>query len=222
MSALRSIPALLATALLLAACGSATPSASRLPVPAETVPTPASGSPDAEGQPPASAAASPAESLAAAPSDDVLGPFSCDMPVDGSGTAARAQITDVRVGTHDGYDRIVFEFMGEGGADAIPPFTVEQARPPFTADGSGLPIAVGGDEFLRVYLFGGSKRSPTGGITYTGPTRFGEEMPRLDELVESGDFEDVSTWIAGLNEGDGCYRVAMLSAPSRLVIDLEH
>ena len=226
MSSRRSaFPLLIAISLLAAACSSpsasvsASPSAIQATVSAEasaSEPT----SPSDEASP--SDDASPSESVAPEPSDDELGAFSCDLPVDNSGTAAHAQITDVRVGSHPDYDRIVFEFVAEGGADAIPPFSIEASEPPFLQDGSGLPVEVSGDEFLTIHLFGGTKVSPTGGITYNGPTDFSEEMPRLDQLIESGDFEAVSTWIAGMHDSDGCYRITTLDSPSRLVIDLEH
>ena len=214
---------LLLVALALAAAGCSSPStapsstaasASASPSP---VPSPASSEPA-----PSSEESPAAESVAPEPSEDELGPFSCDTPVDSSGSAGHAQITGVRVGTHGDYDRIVFEFAGEGGADAFPAYTVEEAAPPFRQDGSGLPVEVRGDEFVRIYLFGGTKQSPTGGLTYTGPTEFNEEMPRLDQLLEIGDFEAVSTWVAGLHASDGCYRITELESPSRLVIDLEH
>lgn len=211
---------LFSLALVAAACSS--PAAD----PSSTAPSPSSSqtaTPSASSPAPApSDETSPVESVAPEPSEDELGPFSCDSPVDSSGSAGHAQITDVRVGTHDGYDRIVFEFVGEGGADALPAYTVEEAEPPFHQDGSGFPVEVRGDEFVRIYLFGGTKLSPTGGLTYTGPTEFNEEMPRLDQLIEIGDFEAVSTWVAGLHAGDGCYRITELESPSRLVIDVEH
>lgn len=218
-------PLLIAITQLAAACSSPGASAS-----APVSSAGASASAEASASEPASPSddaspsdeASPSQSVAPEPSDDELGAFSCDLPVDNSGTAAHAQITDVRVGSHPDYDRIVFEFVAEGGVDAIPPFSIEASEPPFLQDGSGMPIEVSGDEFLTIHLFGGTKQSPTGGVTYDGPTDFTEEMPRLDQLIESGDFEAVSTWIAGLHESDGCYRITTLDSPSRLVIDLEH
>ena len=44
---------------------------------------------------------------------------------------------------------------------------------------------------------------------------------RLLQLLEGGDYEAVSTWYLGLDEG-GCFRILTLSDPSRLVIDIEH
>jgi len=148
---------------------------------------------------------------------DNLNPFACDEPVTGVGNAARAQITDVRVGTHDGYDRIVIEF-----ADGIPAFTVEPADPPFVADASGLPLDVTGTSFLRIGLNGGTKLSPEGGITYQGSTDFQPGYPTLVQLVEGGDFEAVSTWYAGLATSQPCFRVFTLADAPRIVIDVQH
>ena len=219
----QALPLLALVPLLLAACSAPSASASASPSASAGLPSASvepSISASVEESPPASAG--PTGSGEAEPADDELEPFSCEMPVDRSGSAGHAQITDVRVATHDDYDRIVFEFVGPGGSDALPAYTVEEAEPPFVQDGSGLPVAVNGEQFLRIYLFGGTKLSPAGGLTYTGSTDFDEEMPRLDELIEIGDFEAISTWVAGLNDGDGCYRVFTLTGPSRLVIDVEH
>ena len=45
------------------------------------------------------------------------------MPIEGEGTVDRAQITDVRVGTHEDYDRVVIEFD-----EGIPAFTLDEPR----------------------------------------------------------------------------------------------
>ena len=145
-----------------------------------------------------------------------LPPFACTPSVTIAKTTDRAQITDVRVGTHDGYDRVVFEF-----ASGLPEAVIEAALPPFYADPSGLEIDVAGTAFLKVTMHGASKVSPNGGVTYSGPTNFEPGFDQLVQLIEGGDFEAVSTWYLGL-DGGGCIRVLTLSAPSRLVIDIEH
>ena len=127
-----------------------------------------------------------------------------------------ASSSDVRVGEHDAYDRITFEF-----ANGIPEFSIEEAEPPFTQDASGLPLEVDGSYFWKIVLRGGTKVSPDGGITYDGPTEFAPGYARLVHLVEGGDFEAVSTWYVGMS-ATSCIRVAALNDPSRLVIDIEH
>lgn len=204
--------------LLLAACGaSASPSA-----PESAGPT-ASGEPSVAPSSPPSVAPSDGEAPTAEPSQepsvvptDGLGTFACDVPVTGVGTIGHAQIIDVRVGQHDGYDRVVFEF-----SNGIPEFRVEPDEPPFHADGSGFEIDVDGEGFLRMTLLGGTKVSPVGGITYQGPTEFEPDFDELVHLVEGGDFEAVSTWYAGLRTPP-CIRVLTLSDPARLAIDIQH
>src|SRR5438045_3662688 len=52
----------------------------------------------------------------------------------------QATLRAVRLGTHDGFVRVVFEF------DVAPPgFVVAPASPPFTMDGSGATVQVDGN-----------------------------------------------------------------------------
>lgn len=210
---------LIALAFLMTACfGSATsPSSAPTATPAYD-----SGSPSAAPASPSDGGATPVEvpSLSAAPSaepsDDALPDFACAFPVVGDGTVPRAQLTDVRVGTHDGYDRIVFEF--ENG---LPELEVTQATPPLLQDGSGFEMDVAGDAFLQIVLRGGTKQTESGGSSYPGPREFTPGFDQLVELEEGGDFEAVSTWYAGL-AADACVRGFTLDGPPRIVIDVEH
>jgi len=181
------------------------------------------------GSDPASATATPAASLAsvpaathtpgpsvdAVPSDD-LGDFTCDLPLEDGGSVGVANIVDVRVGAHDGYDRVVFEF--ERGT---PDLTLDRATPPFTGDASGLPIEVNGDSFLSLTMRGGSKQTDEGTSSYNGPTSFDPGFDTLEALVEGGDFERQSTWYLGLT-AEACARLTILDGPPRIVIDIEH
>ena len=128
-------------------------------------------------------------------------------------TSAVAQITDVRVGTHPGYDRIVFEFAGSGR----PQLTIAQAFPPFVEDGSGNTVAVPGSAYLSLKLYDAS-----GYPTYTGPSLFTPKYPNLVALVNTGDYEGYVTWIAALrNPNRVCYDVSTLTGPTRIVIDVQ-
>jgi hypothetical protein len=149
------------------------------------------------------------------PSDE-LGAFDCDLPIHVDATTGRALITDVRIGTHDGYDRVVLEF-----ADGLPEASLDRAEPPFVQDGSGLPVDVEGDSFLRLTLRGGTKQQEDGTSSYDGPTDFDAGHPALVHLIEGGDFEAQSTWFFGLS-AESCVRVLTLDDEPRLVIDIEH
>jgi hypothetical protein len=204
----RTAPALLASLLVLVACQAATTAS----------PTPSASASASSYVPSASeeSGGSPVSSIDPAPSDD-LGPFSCELPVVEAATEPPpVNIVDVRVGTHDDYDRVVVEFDS-----GIPEYTVDQAEPPFTEDGSGFPIDVEGESFLVLVMRGGTKQTDTGESSYDGPTDFDPGLAQLVDLVEGGDFEAQSTWYFGLT-GDACTRVFTLTEPDRLVIDIEH
>lgn len=188
-----------------AAGGSASPSISSPPS--------GSASPSV-AQPSESAAETPTTTPTAKATDD-LGAFSCDLPIRGAGNVARAQITDVRVGTHAGYDRVVVEFDA-----GIPPYTLDEVNPPLLADPSGMEMHVEGSAFWSLVLQGGTRVNLDGSMSYSGRTDFTPDFPALAELVEAGDFEAVSSWFIGLHEST-CARVLTLAHPARLVIDIQ-
>jgi hypothetical protein len=194
--------------VFMAACTS--PSATPSPTDGATASSPPSGTPIASGD------ETPAPTAEPVPSDE-LGPFTCDVVLHEDATIARALVNDVRTGTHDGYDRVVFEFL-----DGLPEAFLERAEPPFTHDASGAPIDVQGESFLRLILRGGTKQTDEGTSSYDGPTEFETNYPALVHLVEGGDFEAQSTWYFGLN-AESCVRVLTLTddGTARLVIDIQ-
>ena len=181
-----------------------------------TSPSPSTSTPSAS-QPSPSVGAFESASVEPIPSED-LGPFTCDLPIHVDATTARANITDVRVGSHADYDRVVFEFT-----DGLPEASLERAEPPFTQDASGAPIDVEGSSFLRLVMRGGTKQTEAGTSSYDGPLDFDPGFATLVDLIEGGDFEAQSTWYLGLTS-EACVRVITLTddGPPRLVIDVEH
>lgn len=196
------LAALLAVAV--AACNGGTTSSPETPPPAST-PTPAE-----------SPLESPTETADPVPTDE-LGEFTCDFPIVESASAPSVtNILDVRIGRHEGFDRVVFEFSA-----GTPALTLDRASPPFHEDGSGFPVEVNGDAFLQLVMRGGTKQTETGESSYPGPTELDAGFPALVQLVEIGDFEAQATWVLGLT-AEACRRVILLEEPDRLVIDIEH
>jgi hypothetical protein len=216
MNAARRLMPLAVAAIVLAACSSPqatgpASSSATASAPASAPGSSASAAPSATAQASASApAASTGEPTPAA------GDFSCELPIVEQATVARANIVDVRVGAHTGYDRVVFEFIG-----GTPEFTLERAKPPFHHDASGEEIDVPGDSFLRLTMRGGTKQTDTGESSYDGPLEFHPHGTQLQSLVEGGDFEGQSTWYIGLAD-EACVHVDLLDDEPRLVIDVEH
>lgn len=205
----------LAGALLAGCIGGTTTSpgtATHTPSAQTSVPPPSNGAPTSEA--PGASSAAGEEPV---PSGE-LGAFGCDLPVVDDATVARALITDVRVGTHADYDRVVFEF-----ANGLPEYSLERATPPFRHDASGMPVEVDGSSFMRLTMRGGTKQTEDNTSSYDGPIDFDPGFTTLVDLVEGGDFEAQSTWYLGL-DSEACVRVIRLTedgAP-RLVIDVEH
>jgi len=173
------------------------------------------GTTSASPSPSASATPVPSPTVATSVSPDpgvVIVPALCSPPtVLPATTSAVTAINDVRVGTHAGYDRIVFQFAGAGR----PRLTIARAAPPFVEDASGQPVSVAGKAFLTLKLYDAS-----GYPTYTGPNSFSPGYSVLTALVNNGDYEGYVSWVAGLTHL-ACYQVSTLTNPTRIVIDIQ-
>jgi hypothetical protein len=121
------------------------------------------------------------------------------------------------VGQHEGYDRVVFQFRGDG----LPGYRIEYVDPPLKEDGSGDPVDIAGNAFLVVRMepaSGFDLNTGEGQIVYKGPKRLpGASV--VKEVVRTGDFEAVLTWAIGL-ESKTRFKVTTTSSPSRLIVDL--
>jgi peptidoglycan hydrolase-like protein with peptidoglycan-binding domain len=135
-----------------------------------------------------------------------------------AGSTGFGLLTAVRLGAHPGFERVVFEFRA-----ALPGFGVRYVDPPIVADGSGDPVPVEGSAFLQARMEPASGFDLDAGVpVFTGPDRIsgasaGTAVVR--EVVRTGDFEAVLTWVVGVGSRAG-FRVTTLPAPSRLVIDV--
>jgi hypothetical protein len=215
----KALPLLLIASALLAGCGSGAKEAGVVPTsapaagPSESAPA---GATSTEGE------TSPAGigSTQAAPA----APAVC-KPQTGGDEGVFTNLTDGRVGAHDGFDRIVFEFEeptpNPGGKGGIPSYEIRQAKPPFTEDPSGLPMDVYGDAYVRLVLHGATGADLDGNPTYTGPGTLTPGFGTLAQAVEGGDFEATLTWVLGLSRAT-CWQVQELHNPDRLVIDFHH
>jgi hypothetical protein len=131
----------------------------------------------------------------------------------------------VRIGTHDGYDRITFEFRAPdpnpGGKGGIPRYEIRTAQPPHYEDPSGREIDVNGNAFGRIVFHGAAGYDFDGNPTYTGPRTVRAGFPVLVEAVEAGDFEATMSWVLGMRQ-QACWKVRELDNPARVAIDMPH
>lgn len=126
-------------------------------------------------------------------------------------------LTDVRLGTHDGFDRIVFEVAGEGEAGWRVGYT---DRP--TAQGSGSPVEVPGEATLGITLthMALPGEAPDGEQPWNGPARLtAPGATVLAALVPDTLFEGHFTFFAGLDQ-ERPFAVGLLTSPQRIVVDI--
>jgi len=127
---------------------------------------------------------------------------------------AMLMVESVRVAAHDGFDRVVFDLVGDGA----PGWFVDYTTAP-TQQGSGNPVEVQGSVALNVNI---------DGTTY--PFELGRQDPHMGtvagegnvtEVVSVGTFEGRSQFVIGMKEKLP-YSVEVLHDPHRLVIDVRH
>jgi len=141
-------------------------------------------------------------------------------PVEAAATGSETALLDrVGVAGHEGYDRVVFQFT-----NVVPGYRIEYRPGPFSEDGSGRPVSLNGHAFVVVRMepaSGYDLNAGEGQLVYKGSPRIegkdsGTSM--VAEVVRTGDFESVLTWVVGLGAKVD-FRVRTLSAPARLVVD---
>jgi len=126
-----------------------------------------------------------------------------------------ATLVAVRTGTHDGFDRVVFEFD-----ERVPGYHLEYIDQPVRKCGSGKVAPIAGDGWLEIRMYPANAHTSEGQPTIAERER-NLNLPVLSELELTCDFEAVVKWVFGV-ESPNRYRIRELSAPPRLVIDIKH
>ncbi len=195
-----------------------------------TTPPPANNNSNIQG-----AAASPA-STPNGDSESTATPTPVVRPDEASGSAATfegtAGITEkkntqlkesaiaahVRSARHEGFDRVVFEFLG----DQLPTYKIEYIDRPVRACGSGNVVPFVGDGWLSVRFTGAQAHSPEGDATIPAKDRTqSPNLPIVKDLKMICDFEGEVEWVMGVASPNK-YRLLELKDPMRLVIDIRH
>jgi hypothetical protein len=137
-----------------------------------------------------------------------------------SANASTALLTAIRVARHEGYDRIVFQFRN----NVLPGYEARYVARPVHQDASGKVVAVHGAYVLRVRMspaFDADVAKKGAPRTYDGPLRISPSTPEVAQLVRTGGFEDVLTWVVGVRDRVD-FRVMTLHNPARIVIDFRN
>ena len=101
---------------------------------------------------------------------------------------------------------------------------VFDARGDIRQDASGKLVQVEGAFVVRVRMqnaLDADLTKSTAPRTYSGPLRFSPHTPEIVELVKTGGFEAVLTWVVGVRDRVD-FRVITLRSPARLVVDFRN
>jgi hypothetical protein len=167
--------------------------------------------PGAGASPTPSASQSASPSASPTPSSQ---PFVCGSPTTFTGQQAplSAYVDAVRTGAHAGYDRLTIEVQnGQPQTIQLQP----QANTTFTRDGIGDKVSLAGNDGLLVTIFSGDAHT-----AYSGPSDIKTGYAGLLEVRLVGDYEGYVHYGLGLSM-PACYRAAILTNPTRLVIDIQ-
>ena len=156
--------------------------------------------------------ASPTAETPPAPENTAV-PENTARQVKRSSGRAELVLTDVRVGEHEGFDRIVLEFSGTGAPGWVVDYADEAVL-----DGSGEAVALDGDAFLDIYASGTTWPAPD---YYDGPSRVEPQGGDVADVFVGGTFEGSTQVIAGIDGGPVPFRVFALTDPTRLVVDVD-
>lgn len=144
-------------------------------------------------------------------------PFPANTEPD-TGTAssgALLSVTDMRIGRHDGFDRVVLELDGTG----TPGWDVRYVDSA-SSQGSGEPIDVEGSAILQVVLTGVGYPDDTGVEEYSGPRRRSiPETETVTEAVFDATFEGQTVAFVGTT-AEVPFRVYLLEDPVRVVLEV--
>lgn len=145
-----------------------------------------------------------------------------NLPVDATDKTSPAEpgskltVTDIRTGTHDGFDRVVYE-LGGTGAPGWRVGYVDRA----VQDGSGNEVEVAGGAILQVLIDGSAYPFDSGADQYSGPQPvLAAPGGSVVEVNGAGVFEGVTQSFIGIDNPGTPFSVYALTGPARLVIDV--
>jgi hypothetical protein len=180
---------------------------------------------DSGGTSTSAATSSSAEESSAAPTTGggYTGEDGTDAPPDtvntdpdtGDASGGPVTVTEIRVGRHEGFDRVVFELDGTG----TPGWDVRYVDQP-ASQGSGDPIDVEGSAFLQVTLTGIGLPGDTGVDEWSGPNPLAiSETETVTEVAWDATFEGQSVAYVGTT-ARAPFRVFLLDDPVRVVLEV--
>lgn len=196
------LPGILTVAALLTACGTGSE---------VTEPSAATASPESVAATTTQDAPATESTVSAVASPAAPAALNAFAPPEG---APELTLQDVRVGSHETYDRVVFEFSGDG----LPGYRIQYTDKALQ-QASGHELAVSGNDILEVLIEGTPMdRLPSNpDLISAGPYQLA--TGNVAGITNGGTFENQSQFFIGLDR-QRSFEATVLESPTRLVIDV--
>lgn len=181
--------------------------------------TPASASP----RPPSPSGSTPAPPPSATADDEEPtsdeAPFQADRRRDTADhEGGQLSPVDLRVGRHDGFDRVVLELAGSGRPGWVAKY-VDWPR----NQGRGNRADVRGQSYLELMVNGVQYPMAKGAQEYGGPREVTPaDLPVVAEVEVGALYEGYQQVFIGLSTSQQPFRVFRLPDPPRVVVDVQH
>jgi hypothetical protein len=183
----------------------------RIPVSSPSLPA---SDPSPSSDPVVEESPSPAPVVIPSPQSSRVAEFQyvCSSSTLSGGTSASTLVRALRVGSHDGYDRLTIEFQG---AQPESVKLVTQASSSFTTSPRGDTVRLAGQFGLGVVV-----TSSDAHTAFTGTSDQRTRFSGLLEVRQLEDFEGHVQYGLGLSR-PACYRAYVIANPTRLVVDIQ-
>jgi hypothetical protein len=164
-----------------------------------------------------SAAASEGDTVDGGATDVPAFPGNAEPDTAEASADARVTVRDIRIGSHDGFDRVVLEVGGEG----TPGWDVRYVDQP-SSQGKGDPVEVAGDAVLQVTLTGAGYPYDTGVEEYSAAAPLSvPDTGTVTEVVFDATYEGTTVAFVG-TKTQAPFRVYLLDSPTRVVLEVAH
>lgn len=125
------------------------------------------------------------------------------------------QIEDVRVGSHEGVDRVVVELSGTGTPNVLAGYTPDPRQ-----QASGLPLVPAGNAYFELIIQGVPWTMGLSEADLAKADSAGVAAGGIQEIADGGIFEADAQYIVGLN-AQRPYNLYLLENPTRVVVDFQ-
>jgi len=126
-----------------------------------------------------------------------------------------AELTNIRTGKHDGYERIVLDLNG------LPGNSMSREVAEVSNCASGNPVPMAGNEVLETMFFGAASYDENFDPTYTGPRNFVPQgLTNVKGIAFTCDFEATMGIAVSYENANSWHKVFTLTNPDRVVIDI--